>query len=273
MPADLTAATSLTSMVHAADGAGRWATELDPRWQGNFGFFGGYVAAILTRALETVGATSDQSPLTVSVSFLERPQPGAAEVVTTVERAGSSLTSVTASLVQEGRQVARAHGAVAAPRHGPAFVDRRMPQVAPPQDCAPWRPDEWHHLPILDRYELRAALNGEPFAGLDVVETAGWARMSEPTALDASLIAFLADAFMPPIMARETRRLIAPTIELQLTFRVPLPADPGPDAWYLAHLSSEFAAGGYLEQSGTVWSQDGCLLARMRHLNLVRYIE
>lgn len=273
MPADLTAATSLTSRVDDADGRGRWTTELDPRWQGNFGFFGGYVAAILTRALATVGSASGQAPLSVSVSFLERPEPGDAEVATTVERAGSLLTSVSAALVQGSRQVARAHGAVAAPRQGPAFVDRPMPQVAPPRDCAPWRPDEWHDLPILDRYELRAALNGEPFAGADVVETAGWARLTEPTALDASLVAFLADAFMPPIMGRETRRLIAPTIELQLTFQVPLPADPGPDAWYLSHLSSEFAAGGYLEQSGTVWSQDGQLLARMRHLNLVRYVE
>lgn len=273
VPADsLVDATALVVRDRVEDGSGTYDTRLDARWQGGFGFFGGYVAAILTRALADIASTEHQL-LTITVTFLERATPGAAVVRTGIERRGANLIAATAVLEQDGRRIARA-SAVTCPTHrdGPRFVDRQAPRVPPAEACPVWRPTELETLPILDRYELRTALNGELGAGAEVVETAGWAKLAVPAPLDTALVVFLSDTFMPPIMAKEAGRIVVPTVELQVSFRVPLPSPASADAWYLCHLRSEFAGASYLEQSGDVWTEGGQLLARMRHLNHVRQL-
>lgn len=64
---------------------------------------------------------------------------------------------------------------------------------------------------------------------------------------------------------------MVPTVELQLSFRVPLQSVDHTGGWFLSTLRPEFAGGGWLEQSGSVWAQDGRLLGCMPHCNLVRY--
>ena len=268
--ADFAAATRLTPIERVADGGGRWAVDLDPGWQGAYGFFGGYIAALLTRGIVSVG-TAAHHPLTVTIDYLRPPSVGRAEVVTRVERAGRRLVTVGAWLCQAGREMAVARGVLCIPEEGPEKVDAPFPDVPPPAACPTWRPPQWSDLPILDRYEVRAAWNGHPGAGLDVADTAGWARTAEPTALEAPLVAFLADVFLAPVMVQEARNLHTPTVELQLSFRVPLPTVDRPHGWYLSHLRSEFANAGYVEQSGDVWTEEGQLVARMRHLIIASY--
>jgi acyl-CoA thioesterase len=272
MPSDLAAATSLQGFELEQPGVGCWSAQLDDAWQGEFGFFGGYLAAILVRGLASVGAPAGRTPLSASMTFLEPPTAGPAEVVTRVDRTGRVVTFASVQLQQNGKVVAVARGALCRPGgSGPAFVDIVAPEVSPPADSPMWHPHVWATLPIVNRFELRSALTGAPFSGMGVVETAGWFRLLDPVPLDASLLAFAADAFVPPIMMRETRPLTAPTMELHLTFRQsPSTTLPG-DGWLLIELRSEFATGGFMEQSGAVWSEAGELLARVRHLNVIRY--
>ena len=55
----------------------------------------------------------------------------------TVERAGRSMTTVTARLEQDGKPVALGVGAFAGAYGGPDVGERPMPDVAPPGDAAP----------------------------------------------------------------------------------------------------------------------------------------
>src|SRR4051812_27581671 len=80
-----------------ADG---WATPRGPH--------GGYVMAILANAMERV---AERQPRSITCHFLRPPQVGPVRVTTTVERAGRSMSTISARMEQEGKPVALALGA------------------------------------------------------------------------------------------------------------------------------------------------------------------
>ena len=92
-------------------GADRFRANIDPKWWVIRGPNGGYVAAILQRAMtETVGDRA-RPARSLTVHFLTPPDAGPVDIETRVEREGRSLTSTSARLVQGGRLIATAVGA------------------------------------------------------------------------------------------------------------------------------------------------------------------
>ena len=90
---------------------------------------------------------------------------------------------------------------------------------------------------------------------------------------DILLLAMMADAWYPPIFARETDGAFAgavPTIDLTIHFRTSFPL-PGsrPDDYYAARFETTTARQGYIEESGEIWSHDGILLVQSRQLSLL----
>ena len=70
---------------------------------------------------------------------------------------------------------------------------------------------------------------------------------------------------------RTTNKRIAPTVDLTIHFRGPLPqpaAEPGERV--LAVFRTRLAREGFLEEDGELWSRDGVLLAHSRQLALLR---
>ncbi|MFM7068113.1 MAG: acyl-CoA thioesterase domain-containing protein [Actinomycetes bacterium] len=168
-PAGRTAFQRATRVRRAGDGT--WGVHIDPTWWIVMGPNGGYVAATMLRAVLAEVASADRRPRSLTVHYLRRPSAGAAEVHVTVERSGGSMTSATASLVQDGVVLALALVALGADR--PSTVsfndDVGLPMDAngvpvPPPDAVPLVPvDPQRDIPMRRHFEIRWALGDRPF--------------------------------------------------------------------------------------------------------------
>ena len=251
-------------------GGSGFETRVDPGWWVVAGPNGGYVAALLLRALALAQGDPARSPRSLTIHYVSPPAAGAGAIETRVERSGRSLTSVSGRLVQDGKLRALALAAFSTEREGPEFSEARMPEVLPPERCALLE----KRIPIHDRYEQRWAIGSPPFSGGEHALGGGWIRFPEPRTPDALAVAAFSDAFPPAVFSRLRDTTLAggvPTIDLTIHFRTALPLPAlAPDAWLLAVFTSRTARGGFVEEDGEIWTRDGLLFAQSRQLALLR---
>jgi acyl-CoA thioesterase len=249
-------------------GDGRYAGRMDRGWWIERGPNGGYVAAVVLRALTAAVGDATRTPRSLTVHYLAPPEEGPVEVQTTIERGGRRLTFVTGRLLQDDRLLGLAMAAFAPPLPGIEFCDLAPPDVPPPQDLPVTElPADAMVIPMRDRYETRWAI-GEPFSNAERAVAGGWIRLADPRPVDHVLVAALTDAWMPPLFTRVSERIGVPTIDLTVHFRAPLEASPD-DEWFLVVFRSQTAADGFVEEDGEVWSRDGRLLAHSRQLAVI----
>ena len=105
-----------------------------------------------------------------------------------------------------------------------------------------------------------------PFSRADRGETGGWLGLREERPVDALAVALLADAWYPAPWPRLSELAPAPTIDLTVHFRSPLPAQ-GP--LLLGRFRSRYVRDGFFEEDGELWSPDGTLVAQSRQLGLL----
>lgn len=250
-------------------GEGRYGTEISERWWVGRGPNGGYVAALIMRAVEAaVGPGRPARSLTVH--FPRAPKAGPAELAVTVEREGSRATFVTARLEQAGEIQATAQAVLSENWDADGFSELEMPAVEPPEELYSPEPGEVDRMPaMMQNYSVRPALGDAAFSGGEP-RTGVWIRSREPRLLDAPLAAAILDAWFPAPFVRLARPVLAPTIDYTVHFRTPLPP-PGaePADAYLAVFSSGLARHGFVEEDGELWSADGVLLAQSRQLALL----
>jgi acyl-CoA thioesterase len=247
-------------------GPARWRATLDPDWFGSAAPHGGHLAAQLLRAAQAELDQPDLSARSLSVHFLSAGEPGEFEIEPRVERAGRSLSVVSARAVQRGGALALAVVALGRRRNGPEVVDITPPQVAGPDELR--GPSERVHaeLPaVFAHYELRFGI-GTPNSG-QPPRAGGWVRPLEPLAPDDALIAALADVWMPSVFITLPEPILTTTAELTVNFLASPEGLPA-DGWYLASFWTPVAADGYFREEGEVWSQDGRLLARCSQLGV-----
>jgi acyl-CoA thioesterase len=249
-----------------------FTASLDRGWWVMRGPNGGYLAAILLRALEARVADAARAPRSLTIHFVAPPDDGELVVTTHLERTGRSLTSVSARAAQAGRLVALAVAACSASRPGPAFQDLEPPPAPDPASLVSASP-----LPgapaFASRWECRWVLGRRRSPGEPVTERAeggGWIRPVEPQLLDAPAIAAITDAWLPAIFSRvdsDSPGFPVPTIDLTVHFRSALPhAAVAPGDFVLVRFRTNVAADGFLEEDGEVWAADGTLLAQSRQL-------
>jgi acyl-CoA thioesterase len=244
---------------------GRWSTSIHPDWFAPAGPNGGYLAAVVARAM--AGAVDDPARRlrSLTLHYLSRTDSGPADVETTVERSGRSLTSVSARMAQDGRTAVLALGAFATDRDVSIdFDDTAMPAVAAPDGCPPM-PEPSFPLPIRQRFEQRLGVGGPLFQESPEALTGGWIRLADGEPVDDLALVAMTDAWPPAAFTRVATRMAVPTVDLTVHLRQPI-ADPG--GWFLCVFRTTLSAGGYLEEDGQVWSEDGRLLAHSRQLAL-----
>jgi acyl-CoA thioesterase len=254
-----------TDTAVTALGAGRYAARLDTGWWIQRGPNGGYLAAVLLRAVRAEVDDPGRMTRSLTVHYLRPPAEGDAEVHVAVERTGRTLSTVSARMLQGGKLVALALAALAADRDdGPAFDDTSMPPVPPPGECPPSDPPpSGTAIPMRDRYEMRSALGGPVGGDAPEAYTGGWIRLRDGEPADELVVTALTDAWVPAVFTRLVSPLAVPTVDLTVHLRHPV-LDPG--GWFLVAFRTRLSAGGYLEEDGEVWSEDGRLLAQSRQL-------
>ena len=100
-----------------------YSARVDPKWWVIRGPNGGYIAAILQRAMTDTVGDAARPARSLTVHFLTPPEAGAVEIETRIEREGRALTSTSARLVQGERLIATAVGAFSAGRES---VDEKV---------------------------------------------------------------------------------------------------------------------------------------------------
>jgi acyl-CoA thioesterase len=249
-------------------GDGLWEGAVVEAWDTPRGPLGGYVMAIVMRALEAAVGDPERQPRSVTMHFLRTPEPGPVTVAAKVERAGRSLTSVSGRLEQQENLLGLALGAYSKSWAGPLLDESPMPAVAPPDAAgAPREPLRNAPPPAFtERMVMRHRFGEPPFSRSDRAETGGWLGIREQRPLDALAVAVLADAWYPAPWPRLSELAPAPTIELTIHFRSPLPAK-GP--LLLGRFRSRYVRDGFFDEDGELWSADGTLVAQSHQLGLL----
>ena len=248
-------------------GGGCYTARIDPSWWIVRGPNGGYLAAIVARAVLAEVEGTGQRLRSLTLHFLRAPEAGPCAVQTTVERRGRTLTSLSIRVTRGDRVVVLGLAATAVDRPGPTFSDLPMPLVEPPVEPTPEltaRPDS-PPIPMRDHYEMQPRIGPDRASGevVDEAVTGGWIRLADPDDVDDVVVAALADAWVPAIFSRIAEPLGVPTVDLTVHFR---DEPPGRPDWTFARFRSRHAVGGYVEEDGELWTSDGRLLAQCRQL-------
>jgi acyl-CoA thioesterase len=256
-----------TAVARAGDGA--WAANVSSQWSVPRGPNGGYIAAIVLRAMEAELADPARAPRSLTLHYLRPPSEGPCEVHVTVERAGRTLSSLNARMIQDGRLMVVALGAFS--RDFPTAADyaTAAPGAAPAGELHTV-PDVPGVFPIARRVALAPRFGPAPFSGGDEATVGGWLRLAEPRVADAAAVAFYTDAWLPSPFARLTAPAPAPTIDLTIHFRARLPHPAmAPGDPVLARFRSTTSRDGFFEEDGEIWAPDGTLLAQSRQLAIL----
>lgn len=291
-------ATTVTAL-----GDGRFRAEIDPGWSTPIAANGGYLAAILVRAVEAHGATtSDGAGAAVSprqlrsltCHYLRPVSGGPLDVSVAVLRAGRRISTVEVTASQGGKAAIRALAALAVldlPAAGQ--WEPEPPDVGPPpaREAPLIDPDDYRRSgadgwlgptptmpPMFRRVRVAPRIGGVPFSNRplppgEAPETGGWIALPEARPIDAAFIALCTDVWWPPAFQPLGRPAIAPTIDLTIHVRADIPPEGLPDRPVLGWYRSTAAHGGLMEEDAALFLPDGTLLAHARQLAIFMPLE
>ncbi|KUL30823.1 thioesterase family protein [Actinoplanes awajinensis] len=258
---------------------GGFRADLDPQWGVGDKLHGGYLMAVIARAVATQATAGHRDaaggfhphPIAMTTTFLRAPRPGEVAVEVELLRAGRGSSQFRARLTQAGETCAE------------SLVTQGLLD-----DAAPW----WSALPAPeipaedDCFLLPANPPGAGFTVhlLDVVEhrldpaclgfaaghpskngqTSGWLRLADGTDWDPLALLVALDP-SPPISLTLGIQGWAPTISLTAYLRH-LPA-PGP---LRMTMQSAEVTSGRMDETAQLWDAKGALVAQATQLAAVR---
>jgi acyl-CoA thioesterase len=256
-----------------------FGADVAPDWRAGRGPHGGYLAAILLRALIETVADPARAPRSLTIHYTRAPEPGPVEIHTVIERQGRSLSTLSARLQQGGALVAIALAAFSLPWGGPEISDVRMPDVEPPDASREGVKLIERGGPEFARHiVLQPRMDGNVFAaGEQQMQIRGWIGLAEPRPIDALSLAFFSDALIPAPYMRMSEPAAVPTVDLTVHFRERLPSAADdtsftrrdPRELCLAQTTTELIHDGFFVEDGLIWAADGTLLAHSRQLAIV----
>jgi len=226
---------------------------------------GGYIAAVLLRALSQRVDDPRRAPRSLTVHYPAPPTVGPATITTEVIRSGRSLLTASARLEQNGKPMANALAAFSPSWPGVPWSDRDAPTAPAPEDLTDGGLDR-PPLPFLGYWDHRFT-KGRAVDPDGPAETEGWIRLVEPEPIDGPVVAAMCDAFPPAVFTRSAAPNPVPTVDLTVHFRASLPlVDPADDDFLLGRFRTRTIAEGFLEEDGQLWTRHGTLVAQSRQL-------
>lgn len=232
---------------------------------------GGYVLALAVRAM--LDAVDKPDPMSVNAHF-ERPAgPGPATITIERGREGRTLSTVSAVLTQNDKEIIRATGTFANfdAMEGPSLIRRTAPDIAPLADClrTMHREDQpdFYPPPFTGRFDIRhdprraGFATGEPHGD---PEMGGWLGLLEGEPLDAVALTLFADAFPPTIFNTTLPIGWAPTVELTVHYR----QRPTSTALMTTY-ETDYIFGGMFTGDVEIWDPEVGLIVEARQIALL----
>jgi len=263
-----------TAVTQLQDGT--FAATIAPGCRAGRGPHGGYLAAILLRALTaTVGdpaRTGGRAPRSLTIHYASSPETGPVEIQTTVEREGRSLSTLSARMEQAGSVRALALAAFSVPWESPGANELPMPELGEPDADRRSTPKLFKGAPeFTQQLVMQPRVGAIPFAGSGApMRIGGWTGLPEPRPVDALSLALFCDAWFPPSFIALQSPAVSPTIDLTIHFRQPISAcDCDPAALCLSVFETRLLHDGLFEEDGVIWAADGAVLAQSRQLGII----
>jgi len=240
---------------------GRWRAATSPDYANRVGPYGGWIAALLMKAILDQKPAGD--PLSLTVTFLGGCQDGALEGSCRLLRRSRTNEHWTAEFAdQTGTLVA--HGVVTMGLRRPT-IDLGMPvgpAPAPRPEDIPPRPDFGGTGPgFFKRYDYRQFL-GKPFRVNDTADSRGWLRDADGRPLDYLSLAAAADAPMPRVFLKTTKPTPIATMTMSVYFHANTEAmAEAAGAFILIDSGMRIGRDGFHDQTAVLWTASGKLLA------------
>lgn len=242
---------------------GRYSIEIPDGWQQGRGAFGGLVIGMLARAIEDFEGEPERAIRSITAELGGPALAGPASIAVERQRAGSSVSVVTARLEQAGD--VQAHAVAVLGRARRSVVDHC--ELPPPSAAAmrPWRdvePFAWSEgwPPFARHVEFRCT-GPMPFSGGGEAIAEGWVRFrARPSRRDVAHLAALADGWWPALFSTWTTP--RPMATIAYTLQVLAGFDGlDPEAPIFHRARAVASRDGYVVEIRELWGEDGRLLA------------
>lgn len=230
---------------------------VSPQWMQGRTLYGGISAALCLRAARV--SLGNLPPLRTAQFAFIGPASGEVRLQTQLLRRGRSSVYASVDLASEAGPGTRATFCFAAPRESALVLDDcPMPDVPPPEACAPHFPDG-RGPAFAQHFDVRIAMGATPVSGADAADIAVWIRPHDLAAgpLDEIRLA-LGD--VPPPAAMSMFRQPAPISSMTWSVDFANPDHPFGDGWHLARSTARWTREGSSVQTMGLWSRDGTML-------------
>ncbi len=253
-------------MTTSAEASRTSTVDLDASWSIGDKIHGGYLLAEVVRTALAGGEYPH--PLGVSAHFASAPDPGPADVVVEPLRQGRRVGALRARLSQG--DAVRAELLISAgtlPEAEPRFVasSAAAPALPPPDECVASLPETpsgtrigpAFHFDIRMDPATSAWMRREP-SGNAVIRA--WIRRADDGPNDPYWLLIAGDA-LPPVTFDLGITGWVPTVTMDAHIRR-LPAG----GWLIAEQTAQVVAGGWLDETCTLWDETGAVVATVRQL-------
>ena len=252
-------------------GNGAYDARLDAQWSIGGKLNGGYLLAVVGRAvLAELGGTYPH-PVAASAHFLHAPEPGPARVEVTVLRTGRKAAQARATLHAAGRPCVEAV-LTAGRLDGEVWWDGVLVPELPPEDQCPRLPVQGpgFEVPLMAVLAERldpAVLGWTTGRASGAGELRGWVRFDDGREPDPLALLMVVDA-LPPATFDLGATGWVPTLTLTCHLR----AAPAPGA-LVVRQRVRHVAGGRVDEECDVWDSSGRLVATGHQLAGLRMTD
>ncbi|WP_308910576.1 thioesterase family protein [Pseudokordiimonas caeni] len=248
----------INGLAPAGDG---FSLTIPPGWGQGRSAFGGLTGALAVNAMrQKLGA--DERPLrSLLVSFVAPVLLGEkADIEANMLRAGKSVIQAESRLISGGSVAAVAQAAFghARPTKSSAPLAAFTPE---PRDSVPAAPFVKGLFPdFLENFEIRWTGGGIPSSGSNSTRIGMWVRFRKPVDQTLATERLIAIADMPPpaMLSHYRERKTASSLTWSLDFLVDPREVTG--EWFYLDFSLDAADGGYCQQTGRIFTEDGRLV-------------
>lgn len=271
-------------------GDGRFGATVDPSWSAPIGPNGGYIAAIVVRALlAQVDPAGERRLRSLTLHYLRPPQAGEIEIAVEVVRSGRRFSTGRVRAFQAGKEIVAGLAALAAPELPESGAWEVLPPAVepppardagelPPDDYRPgskqWVDPSRSPAEIAKHVLMAPQLGAIPFSGQQLAPgepavAGGWVTLRDAQPIDAAVVALMTDIWWPPSFGPLTGPALAPTIDLTVHIRGEVPPAELPDQPLLGVFTTRANMAGLIDEDGDLFLPDGTLLAQSRQLALL----
>lgn len=237
---------------------GHYTAIITDNWLQGRAAFGGLGVAVGIRAL-MLHSGEERSIRSVMVSFVGPLKGGECDIHVRTLRSGKSVAQYTVEITQNGEFVTQV-GAVFGLSRDEIGIESEVRTDLPDLNKFPIAPFIKGIMPNFMKYlENRWCGNGMPISGTKDSSLNMWARIKEDlNGYDFERMIAMADMPPPIMMSHYSKPAVASSLTWKIEF-ISQPADMNTDWFYLDYIL-EGAEGGYSQQAGRIYSEDGRLL-------------